>query len=47
MKVTHRMAWTMIDYRDTLSDCVTERVLNLWKAAGYGTKTPKLMVSIP
>ncbi len=33
----HRMAWTMIDYRDTLSDCVTERVLEIWKNADYDT----------
>lgn len=33
-----RMAFTMVDYRDTLSDCVTERVINL--VSDLTVKTP-------
>ncbi|MEM7038026.1 MAG: glycerate-2-kinase family protein, partial [Bacteroidota bacterium] len=32
--LTRRMAFCMIDYRDTLSDCVTTYMLDAWNAAG-------------
>lgn len=33
--LTRRMAFCMEDYRDTLSDCVTEYLLSAWKTADF------------